>query len=84
MSLLREFMTTTSTPEMMYMPKRWKLIGRTRFGGNSVCFSIQYFTHIRDANACARTVEDAGRTYGGVPDGIYTDDDGVRWFAVTF
>jgi hypothetical protein len=77
----------------MYMPKYWNLRGRTRLGGCSVGFSVQYFTHIRDANACARTVEAAGRTYGGVLHDIlcgrdprfdYTDDDGVRWFAVTF
>jgi hypothetical protein len=78
---------------MIYMPKRWKLRGRTRFGDSMIGFSIQYFTHIRDANACGRTVPDTGRTYDGVPHGIlcgrnpnfdYTDDDGVRWFAVTF
>jgi hypothetical protein len=58
-----------------------------------ICFGLMYFTVEKDADRFAKLVEKAGDTYNGgwyhgAPCGRdnsfdHTDQEGVRWYAVT-
>jgi hypothetical protein len=75
------------------LPEGYTLKGECNYDGR-IAFSLYMFTNEDDANTCAREVERQGNTYnGGWMHGRacgredrfdYTDNVGVRWFAVSF
>jgi len=64
------------------------------FYDGRICFSVLYFDSLSDAELIAEKVRKNGNSYnGGWFDGMpcgrepardYTDDKGIKWYAVTY